>query len=205
MPISEPARTTRRAFLAGVAALAALALLPPAAARADAASSAQAFVGDLSAELIGLLKSGRSEARLYADFERLLSRYGDMPVVAASVLGPPWRQASANQKQAFVAAFQTYLARKYGRQFRDYVNATIAVGRARDGGRAGVLVETTVKRPGAEDVRVEWQVSDRSGAPKVVNLLIEGVSMLTTERAEVGAMLEAKGGNLDALIAQMRS
>ncbi len=128
-----------------------------------------------------------------------------MPVVAASVLGPPWRGASAAQKSAFVAAFQGYLARKYGGQFRDYQDAKIALVRARDAGKSGVLVETSVTRPGRDPYQVEWQVSERGGAPKVVNLIIEGVSMLTNERAEVGAMLEAAGGSLDKLIAAMRA
>ena len=47
-------------------------------------------------------------------------------------------------------------------------------------------------RPGQDDIAVDWQVSDRSGSAKVVNLVIEGVSMLANERAEVGAMLEAR-------------
>ena len=130
---------------------------------------------------------------MYAAFEGILARYGDMPVVAASVLGPPWRGASGAQKQAFVAAFQSYLARKYGRQFREYRNARIVVTGARDGGSAGVLVQTRVVRPGQEDIAVDWQISGRSGSLRAVNLVIEGVSMLANERAEIGAMLEARG------------
>jgi phospholipid transport system substrate-binding protein len=152
-----------------------------------------------------MINAGRSEEQLYREFEALLARYGDMPVVAASALGPPWRTASAAQRQAFVSAFQTYFARKYGRQFRDYRNAGIEIVRARDAGRSGVLVETTALRPGQPGINVAWQVSERGGSPKVVNLLIEGVSMLTNERAEVGAMLEAERGDLDRLIARMRA
>jgi phospholipid transport system substrate-binding protein len=60
-----------------------------------------------------------------------------------------------------------------------------------------------VKRPGQADINVGWQVSDRSGSARVVNLIIEGVSALANERAEVGAMLDAQGGDLDKLIAKM--
>ena len=74
----------------------------------------------------------------------------------------------------------------------------------KDGGKAGTLVQTTVVRPGQDDIAVDWQVSARSGSPRVVNLVIEGVSMLANERAEVGAMLEAARGDLDGLIAQLR-
>jgi phospholipid transport system substrate-binding protein len=200
MPTTDP---IRRSLIAGLAGAALLGLAPPAA--AEAGNAAAALVDRLAAELTTLVNSGQSEARLYAGFERILSRYGDMPAVAASVLGPPWRSASTAQKQQFVAAFQSYLARKYGAQFREYQNARIVVKGTRDGGRAGVLVQTTVVRPGQKDIAVDWQVSDRSGAPRVVNLVIEGVSMLANERAEIGAMLEASRGSIDGLIGQLRA
>lgn len=198
MPINE---ISRRALLAGAAALALL----PRAALAQATNRASALVEKLAADFIAALRSASSPSRLTQDFAALLGRYGDMPVVAASVLGPPWRAATPAQKQAFVPAFQTYLARKYGSQFKDYQNATVAVTRAQDGGDKGVLVSTRVARPGRQPIAVDWQVSERSGQPKVVNLIIEGVSMLTNERTEVRAMLEAQGGSLDKLIAQMKS
>ena len=200
MPTTDP---TRRALLAGLAGAAFAALAGPA--RAQSADKAAAFVTGLAAEVTKLINSGQSEARLYAAFEGILARYGDMPAVAASVLGPPWRSASAGQKQQFVAAFQSYLARRYGGQFRDYRNARIEVKGTKEGGKAGTLVQTVVLRPGQETIAVDWQVSDRSGSPKVVNLVIEGVSMLANERAEVGAMLEAARGDLNTLIAQLRA
>jgi phospholipid transport system substrate-binding protein len=205
MPTTDPiSRLTRRDLLSGLAAVALLGLLPRPAA-ADAASQAQALVIAISADLTKLVNSGRSETQLYRDFEGILSRYGDMPAVAAASLGPAWRGASSAQKQAYVAAFQNYLARKYGRQFGEYRNASIKVTGARDAGRAGVLVQTTVVRPGQENIAVDWQISDRSGRPKAVNLIIEGVSLLANERAEIGAMLDAKGGSIDGLTAELRS
>jgi phospholipid transport system substrate-binding protein len=194
-------RIGRRGALGLVAAAALLAALP---ARAAATDRAVALVETLSAELTRLVNSGRSAGQLYGEFERLLVRYADMPAVSASVLGPPWRGASQAERQAFVAAFQRYLSRKYGAQFDDYRNARIEVTGAKDGGRAGVLVLTRVVRPGQQAIAVDWQISERSGKARVVNLVIEGVSMLATERAEVGAMLEASRGSIDGLIGQLR-
>jgi phospholipid transport system substrate-binding protein len=190
--------------LRGLASAGALAVLGGGAA-AQGGQPAAALVTSLAAELQKLVASGQSEAQVYAGMQRILTRYADMPAVAASALGPPWRSASAGQRQAFVAAFQSYLARKYGAQFRDYRNATISVLGTRDGGRAGTLVQTVVNRPGQSTIAVDWQVSDRSGAPKVVNLVIEGVSMLANERAEIGAMLDASRGSIDGLTAQLKA
>lgn len=203
MPTTD-AIWTRRRLLAAACAAAVVAFAPMRAA-ATAVTRAEALVTSLSAELLALINSGRSEAQLYAAFEQILVRYGDMPAVAASVLGPPWRNASAAQRQAFVAAFQSYISRRYGRQFREYQNARINVVRVRDAGNSGVLVQTAVVRPSQQDINVEWQVSERSGNAKVVNLIIEGVSMLANERAEIGAMLEAQRGSIDGLINAMRA
>ena len=199
MPTTE-ATTRRGALWLAAAAAVALAAAP---ARATSTEAATALVGTLSQELTRLVNSGRKASQLYGEFERLLVRYADMPAVAASVLGPPWRSAGAGQKQAFVAAFQGYLARKYGAQFEDYRNARIEVTAAKDGGKAGVLVTSKVVRPGQQAVAVDWQISDRSGQVRVVNLVIEGVSMLATERAEIGAMLEAARGDLDVVTGQL--
>ena len=203
MRITERVAPTRRAVLAGLGVLGLAAGAGPAA--ADAADRAKALVVTLADALQRLVNSGRGEGQTYAAFEGILSRYGDMPAVAASVLGPPWRSAGRGQKQAFVAAFQGYLARRYGRQFREYRNARIQVTGARDAGKAGVLVQTHVLRPGQESIAVDWQISERSGSPRAVNLIIEGVSMLANERAEIGAMLEAQRGSLDNLIGALRA
>jgi phospholipid transport system substrate-binding protein len=202
MPTND--RATRRQLLGGIAAFATVAALGRPA-RAATTASATAFVTKLTQELLALVTSGQPDARVYAGFESILARYADMPAVAASVLGPPWRGASAAQKQAFVAAFQHYLARRYGKQFRDYRSAKFQVTGAKDGGKAGILVATKVLRPGQDAIAVDWQVSDRSGQTKVVNLIIEGVSMLATERAQIGAMLDAQKGSLDRLTAQLAS
>jgi phospholipid transport system substrate-binding protein len=203
MRTTDP-RITRRAALAGVAAAgAALALARPALAQSTA--QAEALVSSLAAEVTTLINSGQSAGQVSNGFSRILSKYADMPAVAASVLGPPWRGASAGQKQAFISAFQGYVAAKYGGQFRDYQNASITVLGSRDGGRAGVLVQTRAARPGQSPVAIDWQVSARSGSPKVVNLVIEGVSMLASERAQVGAMLDAAGGSIDGLTRSLQA
>jgi phospholipid transport system substrate-binding protein len=46
-------------------------------------------------------------------------------------------------------------------------------------------------------------VSDRSGRDLFFNMFIEGVNMLLAERAEIGAMLDRRGGNIDQMTADL--
>lgn len=201
---TDPHGLARRDVLAGAAGLSlALALARPAS--ADTVSAAQGLVTALSGELQKMVNSGQGLSQQIATFQQIIGRYADMGPVAASILGQPWRTATDAQKQAFVSAFTGYFARKYGNTFSQYKNASIQVTGAKDAGKSGVLVNSSVIRPGQENVAVDWQISDRSGSAKVVNLIIEGVSMLANERAEVGAMLDASGGSLDGLITKMKS
>ena len=100
--------------------------------------------------------------------------------------------ASAAQRQGFVAAFQHYLARQVRRSSSASTGTPASTSPARGtAARPGCWCNTGWCARARRTIAVDWQVSDRSGSARVVNLVIEGVSMLANERAEVGAMLEA--------------
>ncbi|HSF92485.1 MAG TPA: ABC transporter substrate-binding protein, partial [Paracoccaceae bacterium] len=155
--------------------------------------------------VLRVINSGKAEAAMLVDFEGIFRSYADVPRIAGVSLGAPWRTATSAQKAGYVEAFQGYLARKYGRQFRKFAGAKIDIVRSRDGGRKGVLVLSMIDLPGDTPFEVEWQVIEVSGTPKMFDLIIEGISMLASERSEIGAMLEKRGGDIDRLIADLKS
>ncbi|MEO1551054.1 MAG: ABC transporter substrate-binding protein [Pseudomonadota bacterium] len=167
--------------------------------------NATSLIKTVSAEVTRIANSGKAESAALRDFRTLFNTYADVPTIARSVLGPPWRQASTSQKTAFVEAFEDYLSAKYGRQFNEYRGARITVTKASDQGNKGVLVYSVVSPKGASPFEVAWQVSDRSGSTRAINIFIEGVSMLSTERSEIKAMLEAQRGSLSGLIDELQT
>ena len=198
MPINKP---TRRAVFAGLSASALL----PLRAFALTTSAAQSYVQNVIDVFFGILRGSGSEAHILQAFQREFETYADVNIIARSVLGPAYRGLNTRQKRDFNTAYGGYLARKYGRQMMGYANAEIRINRVRDAGNKGVLVSSEVRKPGQSPIAMEWQVSDRSGQTKLINLIAEGVSMLTSEREEVRNMLAAQGGNVPALTAYMAS
>lgn len=195
----------RRAFLAGLGALAGtMVLLPPLPAAAMTQAQARALIDTVMQDVNRIINSGRSENQMIADFEQLFQRHGDIPVIARSALGPPARTASAAQMNAFTDAFRSYMARKYGRQFRRFIGASVQVTGARQVQQYWEVISTMTLR-GEAPFEVRWQVSDRSGQHRFFNLVIEGVNLLAAERQEIGTMLERRGGNLDQMIADLRN
>lgn len=194
----------RRAFLAGSAAFISAAVLTRGTFAATTAE-AESYVDRMVVEVLANINSGASEATILASFERTFSKYGDVPIIARSSLGVAWRSASASQRKAFVAAFSRYVSVKYGRQFASFKGATLTLKGSRDAGKKGILVQSQLKMLNQPAIIIEWQLSDKSGSLKIFNLIIEGISMLSAEREEIGNMLAARRGNVDALIRDLRA
>ncbi|EYD78367.1 toluene tolerance family protein [Rubellimicrobium mesophilum DSM 19309] len=198
MPVAP---TTRRAVLAQGAALAAgLALAPPA--RAQDVAAARALVDQLVANVNAVIASGQSEDRMIAQFAQIFLAYADAPTIARYSLGADARRATPDQLARYTAAFANYLAEKYGRRFREFIGGQVVVQDARAVPN-GIEVTTTAIFQNQAPFRVDFQVSAASGRLRFFNLIVEGVNMLLSERTEIQAMLDQRGGDLDRLIADL--
>ncbi|WP_232617786.1 phospholipid-binding protein MlaC [Pseudooceanicola antarcticus] len=198
-----PNRLSRRAVLAGLGGLAATLMLPVPQARAISASAATALVDKVVKEINQVINSGRPEAQMIAQFETMLRRYADVPTIARSCLGPAAREVSSAQLAAYTDAFAGYVARKYGKRFREFLGSEIRVTGAKPY-KDRYIVQTVFELRGQAPFDVDFLVTDRSGAMLFYEMVIEGVSMLATERAEIGAMLDAQRGDVSKLTAALR-
>ena len=201
MRTPTPSDLTRRGLLAGIVAGAAVSLARPAAALTVA--QARALIDRVVGEINAIISSGKSEAGMIADFERLFARYADIPFIAPRVLGPIARSLSSAQMRAYSDALQGYIARKYGKRFREFIGGRIVVNDARQI-RSYYEVASVVHLRGKAPFDVRWIVSDRSGRDLFRDLIIEGVSMVATEATEVRAMLDRRGGDIAGLTADLR-
>jgi len=203
MTIFTQTNPNRRSVMIGMASTAALLPLSgPALALSD--SQATTHVNKLVAAINKVISSGKSEARMIKEFEKIFVKYSDVKYLASYALGVEGRRASPNQKKAFAKAFQGYIARKYGKRFREFI-----------GGRLEVLSTKTVKShvevksvaylKGQSPFDVTFFVSDKRGKPLFYNMYIEGINMLLTERTEIGAMLDKRKGNIDLLIKDLKT
>lgn len=205
---AAPDTLTRRDIGRGLGALALglglSGLSLPKAALAITTAEARTLVNSLVTDIFAVINSGQSEAQMIAQFERILVAYADVPIIAQSVLGPPARSASAAQMRAFTEAFQGYLSRKYGRRFREFIGGEVQVV---DGRQINSYYEiiSMINLRGESPFEVRWLVSDRSGQDRFFNIIIEGVNLMTTERSEIGGMLDRRGGDIDALTAHLRT
>ncbi|MGI3169410.1 MlaC/ttg2D family ABC transporter substrate-binding protein [Pseudooceanicola sp. C21-150M6] len=202
MMIPTSNKLARRSFLAGLGGSAAMLAAGPVWALTDA--QAKGLVDQLVAEINRVIAAGGSLPSMIASFEKIFARYADVAIIAQSTLGPDARRASPAQMRAFTDAFRGYIARKYGKRFQEFVGGRIEVNNASQVKTWHEVVGTAYLR-GQSPFEVKFLVSDRSGKDLFFDMVIEGISMRLSEKTEIGAMLDRNGGNIDGLIATLRS
>ena len=192
----------RRGFLTLLASAGAMAAMPRRALALDA-GGARALIDRSLGEVYQVINSGQPAPQMYQQFEAIFARYADVDVIARSALGPAARQAGAAEFAAYRQAFQGYIGRKYGKRFHEFIGSRIEVTGARSL-KSFYAVTSVAYLNGRAPMEVEWHVSDRSGRDLYFNIIIEGVNMLASERAEIGAMLARRQGSLPGLTADLQ-
>ncbi len=191
----------RRSFLTGLSASAAL--VPAAPLWALNEAGAGKLINSLVTDINKVIASGKAENAMFREFERIFKRYSDTSYIAAYALGVDARRASAAQKRNFSKAFQAYISRKYGKRFREFIGGSLEVKSVKRV-KKWYEVTTLAHLQGQAPFVVTFLVSDRSGKDLFFNMYIEGVNLLLTERTEIGAILDGKRGDIDAMIAELK-
>ena len=197
-----PNKFSRRTFLTTSTAVT-IAASAPLRAFALTEARAKGLVDQVVSEINKVIASGKSVNAMIRDFERIFGRYADVNIIARSTLGQDSRRASAGQMRTFTKTFQSYIARKYGKRFREFIGGKIEVDGVRKV-KSWHEVKSRVFLKGSSPFNVLFLVSDRSGRDLFFDMVIEGVSLRLTERTEIGAILDRNKGNIDGLIADLK-
>lgn len=167
-------------------------------------SQAKSLVVKLVNAINKVISSGKSESAMIREFGKIFDKYSDVPVIARYALGVDARSASASQMRSFTKAFEGYIARKYGKRFREFIGGRLEVNSAKNV-KSFVEVKSTAYLKGQAPFEIKFLVSDKSGKVLFFNMFIEGINMLLTERTEIGAMLDKRKGNLNQLIKDLKT
>lgn len=160
-------------------------------------------------ELLSLARDpGGADAKAPA-LLAIMQQRAAMPQIARFAAGVVWRDMSEDQRTRFEGAFARFLSVVYARRFQEYSGGVGQGGEPYtmngvvDAGRKGLLVKTSIARPDGPPALVEWLVTDQPGRMVIADIVIEGVSLLITQREEIGGMLEVRGGDVEKLIADL--
>lgn len=169
--------------------------------QARSASESGAFVSEFAEKAISLVSDKNlSNAERREQFGELVETYFDMPGIGRFLLGRYWRTASDAEQDAYLKAFTDNIVYTYARRFDEYDGQKLVVDGTREDGRFDIVSSRIVDPNSNQEYRLDWRVIDESGSLKVVDIVIEGVSMSVTQRQEYASVIQSNGGKVQALI-----
>jgi len=167
-------------------------------------SDAEKLIKNLTNDVLVAVNEQKSEDIMFSRFEEIFSKYADVPLIARKALGPTWRGASKAQRSAYVSAFRGYMARYYGKRFEEFLGSEIIVSNSRKTS-GGFLVGSNIILKDGSSYQAQWHVIDARGKYLMYNLFLEGVSVLSDVRVQIGSMLDKRAGSIDRLIEHLNS
>lgn len=201
---SRQFRPTRRGLLAACAAILIAASWPVGA--ADDGAEGKAFIQSLAEQAIAALTApGVSRDEREARARALLTDNFAVPTIGQFVLGRYWRSATPEEREEYLRLFEELIVVTYVDRFSRYSGEQLRVTNdVVDPETGDVLVYSEITRPAAGPVKVAWRVRRVPPSFKIVDVLVEGVSMSQTQRSDFASVIRNNGGTVTALIEEMR-
>ncbi len=144
------------------------------------------------------IKAGNQKKILELVDAKVLPHF-DFVRMTRLAVGKSWRAATAEQQQALVTEFRNMLVRTYTKAFTVYRDQAVEVKPIKMAADATeVTVKTTITKPGAQPIPVEYEMEKTANGWKAFDVSIEGVSMVTSYRGTFTSEIQEKG--IDGLI-----
>lgn len=169
-------------------------------------TGAEKFVSGVAQRGLGVLGQKMSIDDQKKAFRSLLRDSFDLETIGRFALGKYWRVATAPQRTEYQHLFEKMIVDVYTARFSNYNGQKLVVGKAKPVGDNDAMVASQiVPSDGSEKVNVDWRVRKTGGAFKVVDVVVEGVSMGVTQRSDFGSVIDRGGGDVSVLINHLKN
>ena len=162
------------------------------------------FIQGLADEAIAILRDPKGSLdEREKRFHAFLKDDFAMEKIGRFAAGKFWRQMSTNQQQQYQQVFEKWILKTYSIRFGGYSGETVNVLKTIKAGQTDVFVRTKINSSRGRALKVDWRVRNIKDNYKIIDVVVEGVSMLVTQKAEFSAVLRQRG--IDGLIGILRS
>lgn len=209
-------RIRRREAIAMLAAAAALPLLNlPWTARTAwsevGTADAEAAVRDVAGQIWDALgRTDLSERGRIDAIADTLVEATDVELLSRLVLARYWQQLDDEQRARYQALFRDVVMRSFASRLNQYakdargpLEERFTIASSAPAGRQDVLVRSRVRPQSGSTLAVDWRLRDSDGGPVVIDVIIEGVSLLVSQRSEFAAVIERS--DMEGLLAELQA
>ena len=165
------------------------------------------FVSNFADNAISILSNDSLDAsQKNIQFTELVMSSIDMNLISKFVLSKYWKLATDDQKKAYQVAFKQYFISSYANKLDQYSGEKVVIVSS-NAAKKFVIVKSNIVRDGTDTLKIEldWRLLTRDGQTKIIDLSIEGISLIIAQREEFQSFLANNDNSLDALINKLNS
>ena len=170
------------------------------------ADGAGKFISSMASKAISALtEEGISREQRVARFRELLNDNFAVKSIGRWALGRYWRKATYAERSEYLQLFENLIVTSYVDRFEKYSGETLTVTKTEVKKAGDAIVFSQITRSeGVSSIKVDWRVRTKEGEYKIIDVIVEGISMGQTQRSEFASVIRKNGGKVKGLIAKLR-
>ena len=155
---------------------------------------AKSFVIEIGNQAIKILKIPVDDKeKRKNELRNLLQEKFDMELISKVILGGPVvKGASDEQLKRFSEIFEIHIVQIYSSQLGTYKGQVFEVNNT-EIKKKDAFVYSTITSPDYPTTNIVWRIRERNDIPKVIDMQVEGVSLLRTKKNDFAMILNQIG------------
>ena len=172
----------------------------------DFSAGAGKFVESMEQKTIdALTEDGITREIRVRRFRGILNEFFAVKAIGQWVLGRYWRRTTPTQREEYLRLFEDLIVFRFIDLFSDYSGENLTVVKTLTKGKDAIVYSLIGRPGGQEPLKVNWRVRSRkNGQYRIIDVIVEGISMGQTQRSEFGSVFRKNGGRFDAFLTELR-
>lgn len=152
-----------------------------------------------------IINSNSSQEEKNKVFKQLFTENLDLDFIGKYVLGRYWRTATAQQRKEFITLYKDFNVKVWSKRFDEFKNKKFVFdGTSSANNPNQVFVNTVVPMTEGNPVSVKWRVNNSKGKLKIIDIIIENVSLAQTARNEYTSFIAKSPNGIEGLLENLR-
>jgi phospholipid transport system substrate-binding protein len=166
-------------------------------------ANAIGFIQSLGNQAVAIVANKPSAQQRDVQFHDLLVKSFDLQTIGHFVMGRSWNTATPAQQQEYMRLFEGLIVRTYGDRLSLYTGENFHAKGARAESEKDIIVNSEITHPdGSAPTTIDWRLRLKDQQLKVIDVVVEGVSLSVTQRQEYASVIQQSG--IDGLLALMQ-
>jgi len=153
-----------------------------------------------------IVNSNGSQEEKDKVFRKLFTENLDLDFIGKYVLGRYWRMATAKQKKEFIELYKEFNIKTWSKRFDEFKGKRFVFEGVTSANNPNqVFVNTSVPMDEGKPASVRWRVNEVNGKLKIIDIIIENVSLAQTARNEYTSFIAKSPKGIEELLESLRS